>query len=82
MSPDFTHGPWTRDQLITWEATLKDLIGRLDKEIALGRIDRQLFEAYGDRMTRPRYWELQRAVRAGARRDLRAVKERQHALKG
>jgi hypothetical protein len=67
--------------LIAWEGALKDQIGRLDKELALGRIDRQLFEAYGDRMTRTRYWELQKAVRAGARRDLRAVKERLHALK-
>ncbi len=82
MSPDFTNGRWTREQLIAWEAALKDLTGRLDKDIALGRIDRQLFEAHGDRMTQTRYWALQRAVRAGARRDLRDGKERLHALKG
>ena len=82
VSPEFTNGPWTREQLIAWEATLKDLIARLEKEVVRGRIDKQLFGAYGGRMTRTRYWALQRAVRAGARKDLRAVKERLHALKG
>jgi len=72
--PDFTNGPWTREQLIAWEATIKDLIARLEKEIAHGRVDKQLFEANGGRMTRTRYWALQRAVRDGVRKDLRAVK--------
>ena len=81
VSPDFRTGPWSIEQLITWEANLKQFMQRLEKQIAYGRIDKELFAAYGPRMTRSRYWALQRSVLAGAKKDLRAVKERLYVLK-